>query len=186
MKSLPSPLTAVGLPVRMIDPPRGRASSGPRCLTVRKVPVRLMSIVRRQTSRSRSAMARRGEQLHSGVGDDDIGAHPAASRSAKPAATADSSEMSIVTARAADPRPAPRRSRVPVPVGDHDPRPSATKRVATASRSRARRPSRARSCPKAVPSSFDPIQVQHPREVLVELVVAEDLLPILLMMLSRP
>ena len=58
VKSLPSPLSPVGLPVRMIDP-RAPAASIERtaCLTVRNVPVRLMSIVRFHTSRSRSAAA---------------------------------------------------------------------------------------------------------------------------------
>jgi hypothetical protein len=103
VKAAPSPFSAVGLPVSMIEPPRP-SMARTACLTVRNVPVRLMSIVRRQTSSSSSATgASCPNSCTPALATTTSGHQPSAASSAKAAATADSSEMSIVTARAAAP-----------------------------------------------------------------------------------
>src|SRR3954470_13236825 len=103
VKSAPSPLMPVGLPVRMIDPPPEASIARTECFTVRNVPVRLTSIVRRQFSRSRSpAFASLPNSCTPALATTTSGDQPPAASSANAASTDGSSEMSIVTAR---PRP---------------------------------------------------------------------------------
>ncbi len=80
MKSRPSPLIPVGLPVRMIEPPPCASIERIACLIVRNVPVRLMSIVRRHTSSSRSAAsASWPKSCTPALATTTSGAHPAPS-----------------------------------------------------------------------------------------------------------
>ena len=182
----------VGLPVRMIEPPPRASIARTACLTVRKVPVRLMSIVRCQTSRSRSAIfASWPKSCTPAFATTTSGAQPAASEIGEGGLDAASSEMSMVSARAASPIVERRGARaLAVAVREDDAAPSRAKR----SRRPARCPSRAgderglslKPCSSDVPLALDLVEVQHRARFLSSSSSRKTFFQSSLMMLSRP